>query len=130
MIKEVQIGEQYDGQVTRVEAYGAFVEFLPGREALLHVSEMATGFISDPFSIIKIGDKLKVTISGFNDNHQIKLSAPEFKAAHQGEARTQGEGRPPMGGRPFGDRPRFGDRPPRRDGHNRTEFKPKNFGGR
>ncbi len=129
MIKEVQVGEQYDGEVTRVENYGAFVEFLPGREALLHVSEMATGFISDPFSIIKVGDKLKVTISGFNDNHQIKLSAPEFKAAHQGEARPQGEGRPMGGGRSFGDRPRFGDRPPRRDGGNRTEFKPKNFGG-
>jgi polyribonucleotide nucleotidyltransferase len=62
---------KYDGQVTRVEAYGAFVEFLPGREALLHVSEMANGFISDPFAIIKIGDKLKVTISGFIDKSSV-----------------------------------------------------------
>lgn len=82
MIKEVQIGEEYDGVVTRVEAYGAFVEFLPGREALLHVSEMSGGFLSDPSSIIKVGDKLKVKISGFNENHQIKLSSSEFKAAH------------------------------------------------
>ena len=82
MIKEVQIGEEYDGVVTRVEAYGAFIEFLPGREALLHVSEMSGGFLSDPSSIIKVGDKIHVKVSGFNDNHQIKLSAPEFKAAH------------------------------------------------
>ncbi|HAP37767.1 polyribonucleotide nucleotidyltransferase [Candidatus Shapirobacteria bacterium RIFOXYD1_FULL_38_32] len=88
MIKEVQIGEQYDGIVTRVENYGAFVEFLPGREALLHVSEMSGGFLSDPSSIIKVGDKLKIVISGFNDNHQIKLSSPEFKAAHPGTPRT------------------------------------------
>jgi polyribonucleotide nucleotidyltransferase len=89
MIKEVQIGEEYDGVVTRVENYGAFVEFLPGREALLHVSEMATGFVSNPATIIKIGDKVHVKVSGFNDNHQIKLAAPQFKASHQGEARPQ-----------------------------------------
>jgi polyribonucleotide nucleotidyltransferase len=82
MIKDVQIGEEYEGMVTRVEAYGAFIEFLPGREALLHVSEMTGGFLSDPSSIIKIGDKLNVKIAGFNDNHQIKLSSPEFKSAH------------------------------------------------
>ncbi len=82
MIKEVQVGEEYDGIVTRVENFGAFVEFLPGREALLHVSEMTGGFLSDPSTIIKVGDKLKVKISGFNDNHQIKLSAPDFKTAH------------------------------------------------
>ena len=82
MIKEVQIGEEYEGIVTRVENFGAFVEFLPGREALLHVSEMTGGFLSDPSSIIKIGDHINVKIAGFNDNHQIKLSSPEFKAAH------------------------------------------------
>ncbi len=87
MIKEVQVGEEYEGVVTRVENYGAFIEFLPGREALLHVSEMSGGFLSDPSSIIKIGDKLKVKIAGFNDNHQIKLSSPEFKAAHPGTPR-------------------------------------------
>lgn len=118
-IREVHTGEEFDGTVTRVEAYGAFVEFLPGREALLHVSEMAMGFISDPSSIIKIGDKLKVKIAGFNDNFQIKLSAPEFKAAHQGQPRPAqsqnhvGFDRPRSGG--FRNFPSGGgDRRPRR----------------
>ena len=84
MIKDVQIGEEYEGIVKRVENYGAFVEFLPGREALLHVSELSGGFVDNPNSLVKIGDKIKIKISGFNDNHQIKLSAPEFKAAHPG----------------------------------------------
>ncbi|HWS48486.1 MAG TPA: polyribonucleotide nucleotidyltransferase [Candidatus Methanoperedens sp.] len=121
MIKDVQIGEDYEGIVTRVENYGAFVEFLPGREALLHVSEMSGGFLSDPSSIIKVGDKLNVKISGFNDNHQIKLSSPEFKAAHPGVPRDPSEApRAPMGSRPpfrnFGspsggqNRSSFGDR--------------------
>jgi len=106
MIKDVQIGEEYDGIVTRVEAYGAFVEFLPGREALLHVSELSGGFLNDPSSIIKVGDKLKVKISGFNDNHQIKLSSPEFKAAHPGALRDPNEA----------PRPQFGaSRPPFRN---------------
>ena len=87
MIKEVQVGEEYDGVVTRVENYGAFVEFLPGREALVHVSELSGGFLSDPSTVIKVGPKIKVKIAGFNDNHQIKLSAPEFKAAHPGQPR-------------------------------------------
>jgi len=89
MIKEVQVGEEYDAVVTRVENYGVFAEFLPGREALVHISELTGGFLSDPNSIIKVGDKLKVKVIGFNDNHQIKLAAPEFKAAHPGEARPQ-----------------------------------------
>jgi len=94
MVREVQIGEEFEnGLVTRVEQYGAFVEFLPGREALLHVSEMSTGFLSDPSRIIKVGDTLKVKVSGYNDNHQLKLAAPEFKAAHQGEERPE---RPPQ----------------------------------
>ena len=128
MIKEVQIGEEYDGIVTRVESYGAFIEFLPGREALLHVSEMSGGFLNDPTSIIKIGDKLKVKIAGFNDNHQIKLSSPEFKAAHPGQPRQEGEGRPMGGQRPFGSRPQFGGQRPM--GGNRASFNPKNFGGK
>ena len=107
MVREVQMGEQFEGEVTRVENFGAFVEFLPGREALLHVSEMTQGFLSDPNGIIKIGDKIKVQISGYNDNHQIKLSAPEFKAAHPGQPNDGfGNSRPPR--LQFNDRPRSG----------------------
>ena len=117
MIKEVQIGEEYDGIVTRVEAYGAFVEFLPGREALLHVSELSGGFVSDPGTIIKIGDKFKVVIAGFNDNHQIKLASPEFKKAHPGnpDAVPQRSERPPFDrDRQGGGFRNFGSRPPQR----------------
>lgn len=114
MIKEVQIGEEYDGIVTRVEAYGAFIEFLPGREALLHVSEMSGGFLSDPSAIIKIGDKLKVVISGFNDNHQIKLASPEFKQAHPGDPNAMSNHDRPQFDRPQGGFRSFGPQRPRR----------------
>ncbi|MDD2482836.1 MAG: polyribonucleotide nucleotidyltransferase [Candidatus Shapirobacteria bacterium] len=119
MIKEVEIGEDYEGIVTRVEAYGAFVEFLPGREALLHVSEMSGGFLSDPSSIIKVGDHLNVKIAGFNDNHQIKLASPEFKAAHPGQPREEGQGQDNRTGgfRNF--------TPPRRDDNRSGGFRPR-----
>jgi len=116
MIKEVQIGEEYPGVVTRVEAYGAFVEFLPGREALLHVSEMSGGFLSDPSAIIKVGDRLNVVISGFNDNHQIKLASPEFKSAHPGDPNAMRSADRPQFDRPQGGfrRPFAGPQRPRR----------------
>lgn len=110
MVREVVPGEEFDGVVTRVENYGAFVEFLPGREALLHVSEMSGGFISNPSDIIKVGDKLKVKVAGFNDNRQIKLSAPDFKAKHPGQSRPGPSSRPAAESRrPVpGTQPRFG----------------------
>jgi len=93
---------------------------------------MSGGFLSDPASIIKIGDKLKVKISGFNDNHQIKLSSPEFKATHPGVPRQSSErtsaGSPRQSYASAG-RPRF--EAPRREfknfspGTNHTSFKKK-----
>ncbi len=86
MVREFQIGEEFDGTVTRVEPYGAFVEMVTGREALLHVSEMATGFINNPGDLIKVGDKIHVEIAGRNQENQIKLSAKKFKSEHVGQA--------------------------------------------
>ncbi len=85
MIREIEVGEEFDGTVTRIEDYGAFVEFLPGREALVHVSELAQGFVKDCRGLVKLGDKIHVKVIGFNDNYQIKLSAPELKAKNVGQ---------------------------------------------
>jgi len=98
MVREIQIGEEFDGVVTRVEPYGAFVELVAGKEALLHVSELSTGFISDVTKLIKVGDKIHVEVAGRNQENQIKLSAKKFKSEHTGD--TQPQRQPQVDSRP------------------------------
>ena len=74
MTKDVEPGEIYDGEVKRVENYGAFVEILPGKEGLVHVSEMSEGFVSDPFNVVKVGQAVKVRVREIDNFGRINLS--------------------------------------------------------
>ncbi|MBD3250393.1 MAG: S1 RNA-binding domain-containing protein, partial [Candidatus Pacebacteria bacterium] len=74
IMKVVEIGEQYEGTVTRIENYGAFVEYLPGREGLVHVSNMSTDYVKDPRSLLSIGDDVQVRIAEIKDDGKIGLS--------------------------------------------------------
>jgi len=108
MVREIQIGEEFDGTVTRVEPYGAFVELVSGKEALLHVSELSTGFISDVTKLIKVGDKIHVEVAGRNQENQIKLSAKKFKSEHTGDSQPQGLPQMERPSRPFQSRGTIG----------------------
>ncbi len=74
--RKVQAGEEFDGIVKRIEPFGAFVEILPGKDGLLHVSKMASGFVSSPNEIVNIGDTIKVKVSEIDDLGRINLSVP------------------------------------------------------
>ncbi|MEO8581921.1 MAG: polyribonucleotide nucleotidyltransferase [Patescibacteria group bacterium] len=74
MMRVLTVGEEFDGLVTRVEGYGAFVEFLPGREGLVHVSTMATEFVRDAHDMVNLGDNVHVRIAGIDEEGKIKLS--------------------------------------------------------
>ena len=74
LVRVLEVGEEFDGRVTRVENYGCFVELIPGKEGLVHVSTMSTEFISDPRSLVKVGDIVHVRIIGIDDVGKIKLS--------------------------------------------------------
>ena len=67
-------GEEYDGKVTRVEGYGAFVEFLPGKQGLVHVSRMSKDYVQDASSIVKEGDTVHVYVKGVDDMGRTDLS--------------------------------------------------------
>ncbi len=106
MMREVKIGEEFDGQVVRIEAYGAFVNFLPGRDGLVHVSAMAPRYVADPTEIVNMGDTVHVRVADIQDDGKIKLSmlTPEEEAQVQAERGDRG---PRGGGDRGGDRGGF-----------------------
>ena len=74
LTKEVKPGEIYDGTVKRIQPFGAFVEILPGKDGLVHVSQMAQGFVNNPEEIVSIGQKVKVKVVEIDDLKRINLT--------------------------------------------------------
>jgi len=71
---EVKAGEEYEGEVKRMLPFGAFVEILPGKEGLVHVSQMATGFVNNPSEVVSLGQKVKVRVMEIDDQGRVNLS--------------------------------------------------------
>ena len=74
LTREVAVGEAFEGEVKRILPFGAFVEFLPGKEGMVHVSKMSTEFVKDPNDVVKIGQKVKVRVVEKDEQGRINLS--------------------------------------------------------
>jgi len=74
LTREVKVGEVFEGTVKRIQPFGCFVEILPGKEGLVHVSKMAKKFIKDPHDIVKIGEQVKVKLTEIDDRGRLNLS--------------------------------------------------------
>lgn len=74
MTREVHPGEIFEGEVKRILPFGAFVEYLPGREGMVHVSKMKRGFVKDPEEVVAIGDKVTVKIEERDQQGRINLT--------------------------------------------------------
>ncbi len=74
LIMDIEVGEVYLGKVTRVEDYGAFVELLPGKLSLLHVSQISSERLKSAKDVIKVGDTLKVKVIEIDDQGRVKVS--------------------------------------------------------
>jgi polyribonucleotide nucleotidyltransferase len=70
----VQVGRVYDGVVTSVKDFGAFIEILPGRDGLCHISELAEGYVSSVGDVCKVGDRLQVKVIAVDEQDRVKLS--------------------------------------------------------
>jgi polyribonucleotide nucleotidyltransferase len=117
LTRQPQVGEVFEGTVKRIEAYGAFVEILPNRDGLLHVSEIAHERTREVSDVLKLGDKIQVKIIGIDGNDRIKLShrallPPPPDGARQGTEEERPR-RPQSARRGGGHR----DRGPRREVH-------------
>jgi polyribonucleotide nucleotidyltransferase len=133
LTREVEAGEIYTGKVTRILPFGAFVEILPGKEGLVHISELANYRVPTVEDVVNIGDELEVLVTEIDRQGRINLSRRALlepsENGHEGEggegeegARGDGGGRRSFserrgregggGGGGFRDR----DRGPRREG--------------
>jgi polyribonucleotide nucleotidyltransferase len=105
LTEEVDVGKTYKGTVRRIMDFGAFVEVLPGKEGLVHISELATQRVEQVSDVVDVGDSLEVKVIDIDSLGRIKLSHkavldPNYVAAPR---RSDGERRPAPGG---GDRGR------------------------
>ena len=124
LTKDVEAGTIYTGKVTRIMAFGAFVEILPGKEGLVHISELADYRVPRVEDVVNVGDEVKVLVTEIDRQGRINLSRrallepspdgpPEGSAGPDSGERDGGPGGPGGGPREGG----FGgDRGPRREG--------------
>ena len=78
IVREARVGEVYEGEVTRVEDYGAFVKLFGNCEGLCHVSRLGWGFIDKASDVVKVGDVLKVRVCEIDEKGKVKVSHREF----------------------------------------------------
>ena len=74
MTKEIGIGELYQGTVVSIKEFGAFVEVLPGKDGLCHISELADFRVNKVEDVVKMGDSIWVKCIGVDDKGRVKLS--------------------------------------------------------
>ncbi len=74
MTGSVEVGKVYEGQVTSVKEFGAFVEILPGRDGLCHISEFSDEYVDNIHNVCKVGDRFLVKVISVDDQNRIKLS--------------------------------------------------------
>jgi polyribonucleotide nucleotidyltransferase len=74
LVQEVELGKVYMGKVVKTAAFGAFVEILPGKEGLVHISELAQERVKRVEDVVKVGDKILVKVIDIDELGRIRLS--------------------------------------------------------
>ena len=74
LIKEVEVGEVYEGKVARIMNFGAFIEILPGKDGLLHISKMSDKRVEKVEDVMNIGDVVKVKVTEIDNQGRINLT--------------------------------------------------------
>jgi len=88
LVKDVEVGATYQGKVTRLMNFGAFVEILPGKEGLVHISQLARDRVNKVEDVVKTGDEIMVKVTEIDRQGRINLSR---KALLLGEPETKSD---------------------------------------
>lgn len=75
---DVEVGKTYEGEVKRIMNFGAFIEILPGKEGLLHISKIANHRVEKVEDVMNIGDKVRVKVTEIDNQNRINLSRKEL----------------------------------------------------
>jgi polyribonucleotide nucleotidyltransferase len=120
LCQEIKVGNVYDGKVTSIKEFGAFIEITPGRDGLCHISELDTGYVGRVDDVVKVGDRVQVKVIAIDDQDRVKLSRKALmqgaeggdngERPERGDRGERGEGRRERSERGEGRRDRGGDR--------------------
>ncbi len=123
---EPEVGAKYKGIVKRVERYGAFVEIAPGKEGLLHVTDLAWEFVNNVEDIVKLGDEIEVVVSNVDREGRLKVSRKALLEKPEGYVEREDKGGRREGrGRDRDDRGRGRDRDRPRRRRDEDEDRPR-----
>lgn len=86
IIKEVVVGEIYEGTVKRVEKFGCFVEILPNKEGLVHISQLAAERVAKTEDVVQVGDKITVKVTEIDQQGRVNLSRKAVLSAQPQDA--------------------------------------------
>jgi polyribonucleotide nucleotidyltransferase len=94
MTAEAEIGKIYRGRVVTIKEFGAFVEFLPGKDGLVHISELANFRVKKTEDIVKVGDEIHVKCLGVDEKGRVRLSRKAAMEDRDKEMSTNAEPAP------------------------------------
>jgi polyribonucleotide nucleotidyltransferase len=112
-VEEAEVGKIYDGKVVNIVDFGAFVNFMGGKDGLVHVSEMKNERVEKPTDVVSEGQEVKVKVLEVDQRGKVRLS---MRVVDQETGAELEDTRPPREPRERGERGDRGDRGPRRDG--------------
>jgi polyribonucleotide nucleotidyltransferase len=88
MTKEIEVGESYHGRVVSIKEFGAFIEVLPGKDGLVHISELADFRVKNVEDVVKVGDLVWVKCIGIDEKGRVKLSRKAAMKDRNAEAES------------------------------------------
>lgn len=83
IIREAQPGEQFEGTVTRTTSFGAFVEYLPGKEGLIHISKLSDRRVDRVEDVLNVGDKIRVEVMEIDKLGRVNLRGIDLKVPEE-----------------------------------------------